>query len=938
MAANALIKKYSAGQTWDLSSLLCVLPTARSSNRLSTLISELAAASKSGYQPPKFITVGELPEQLYDSNKPAAIEFEQTLAWACVMRDADPEAMTSLLPNLPPRDPIAPWLELAGTVRRLHEDLASNNLKFEDVAQKTETESETHRWRMLAELSDRYGRELDRVGLTDPDFARAEAIEQNRCNSDQTVVLIGTSDISDMLLRMLGGLNGDVVALVAAPDSEAARFDPFGCVKTSAWIDHELPLRDENLLPAGDISDQAIAAVQSVSQFSKGKGDESCTQEHNNSSATNDRAIIGVTDETHVGPVEMELRGAGHATFRAIGWTVASTSIGRLFDLTATHLQADTWQSLAALVRHSHVSRAITENLPVEESSEWLGQFDQLLANHYPRKISGKLPPEAIKRYPLAIEVTQWVQKWLSVFDAKDQTLSHWCKIISKWLDSMHHSHESDADGAESQAITIRASMAINAADKILTRFASLNKGLDFAVSGGVAIEMMAGRLADLRVVGTPPPNAIEVVGWLDLSLDDADSLSVIGLNHPFVPAATTSDPFLPGSIRSSLRMTDNHRRYARDVYAMHLMLSVRDKVHFIVGRIGADGSPTPPSRLIAAAPKPDSARRVRYLLEGSRSLPTVPHRWDAGPEKTNIAIPRFPASGGQQIVNRMSVTAFKDYLTCPYRFYLRHVLRIKPIDDEGRELAANQFGDLVHGALETFGQSSDKNETNASKIEAALIEHLHDYADKHFGSDVSAAVLLQITQAERRLATVAARQAERIAQGWTIHATEASVDEKSGAAVTVDEGSVGLRGRFDRIDYHAETNRWAILDYKTHGHPPDKKHLKKLDGVLTWVDLQLPLYRMMVPYLGIDAPPQEVELGYFNVSDKDAETKINLATFSEEQMLEAEEKIRECVRCVLREEFEPTDKRVEFDDYAMILQEGIAGGILDTVGSGASE
>ena len=131
----------------------------------------------------------------------------------------------------------------------------------------------------------------------------------------------------------------------------------------------------------------------------------------------------------------------------------------------------------------------------------------------------------------------------------------------------------------------------------------------------------MAGRLADLRVVGTPQPDAVQIVGWLDLSLDDADSLSVVGLNHPFVPSATTSDPFLPGSLRSTLRMADNQRRYARDVYAMHLMLSVRKRVHFIVGKVSSDGSPTPPSRLIAAAPKPDSARRVRYLLEGKREI-----------------------------------------------------------------------------------------------------------------------------------------------------------------------------------------------------------------------------------------------------------------------------------------------------------------------------
>ena len=50
------------------------------------------------------------------------------------------------------------------------------------------------------------------------------------------------------------------------------------------------------------------------------------------------------------------------------------------------------------------------------------------------------------------------------------------------------------------------------------------------------------------------------------------------------------------------------------------------------------------------------------------------------------------------------------------------------------------------------------------------------------------------------------------------------------------------------------------------------------MDGVYQWIDLQLPLYRMMVPFLGIKEDPSTVELGYFNISEKDDETKINIA------------------------------------------------------------
>ena len=187
-------------------------------------------------------------------------------------------------------------------------------------------------------------------------------------------------------------------------------------------------------------------------------------------------------------------------------------------------------------------------------------------------------------------------------------------------------------------------------------------------------------------------------------------------------------------------------------------------------------------------------------------------------------------------------------------------------------------------------------------------------------------AVQLQVKQAEIRLKYVAQRQAERIADGWVIHAAEASVNEKptetsEGASVEVDGKRMGLRGRFDRIDHHPDTNRWAILDYKTHGHKPEKKHLQYTDDGPKWVDLQLPLYRLMIPFLGIDADPVDVQLGYFNVAEKDEDTRINVVDFSEPMMQRADDLIHDCIRNIWAGKFDPTDDRVQYDDYEMILQ-----------------
>jgi RecB family exonuclease len=911
--------RYASGDAWDMSRCICVLPAARSTRRLASLLRWESEERDLEFRSPDIITVGRLAEKLYSPKHPLALDFEQTLAWSDVLRDTNPDELRPLVPTLPPTESVSAWLELAGTLRRLHSELASNSLSFADVMNEAETDAEKRRWQLLERLFVKYLKTLQQAGVVDPHQARRDAIEEKTCSTDRDIILIGTTDLSDVVGEMLSQLSSKLISLVAAPQSAADRFDGLGSVKTSAWVECQLPIRDDQLISAADISDQSAAVAETLAEFAE--------------LFAADQVTVGVTDESQVGPVEVQLRGCGVSTYRHLGWSISHTAVGRLFNLSATYLQRHTWQSLAALVRHADVYAWLTKKLAQESQSknaiDWLVQIDALLANHFPRRVAEPLSPDAIAKFPVAMLVAKWIDEWLADFvtheGCKSMPLSHWSELAIQWLGHVYEKTATDDQKT-------RTHHALDATLRLLERFTALNDQLDVAVTGATAFEMLSQRLGDTRIVDTADPADVEILGWLDLALDDAPAMVVMGLNHPFVPGAITSDPFLPGTLRTQLRMVDNERRYARDAYAMHLMLSTRSSIRFIVGQNSADGSPTPPSRLIAAAPPIDSARRIRSLLGGERAEAIVQHQWDTDIETTQLPIPSLNADSSR--VKTMSVTAFRDYMVCPYRFYLRHVLKMRPIDDLTGELAANQFGDLVHGALERYGLSDQKTLTDLNQIEAALIEHLHGYADDIYGDNVAMAVKLQVKQAEKRLQVVAKVQAERIAQGWQIHAAEASVNETPtkaadgkvlpGAILKIDGGSMGIRGRFDRIDYHPDSGRWAILDYKTHGHKPEKKHLKKTDEGDQWIDLQLPLYRMMIPFLGIDADPSQVELGYFNISEKEEETKINIANFTDEQMDAADEVIHEIIRSIHAGKFDPTEDRVQYDDYDMILQTSI--------------
>jgi ATP-dependent helicase/nuclease subunit B len=920
------------GPTWDLANLLLVLPTARSRRRIATLLAEHADQSGCLLNRPKIITAGELPEQLLPRSLPIATELEQTLAWAQALADTPDDELGALLSRLPAREPLTPWLELASTINTLHTDLAAGELDFGSVEEEVKGEAEQRRWRLLKSLHEKYLQCLQTAGRVDPFAARKDAIKKNKVRSSADVVLIGTSDLPRSVTSMLRAVVdanrskskqvGTVTALVAAEEAQRDHFDPFGSIIASQWSKHEIPLTDDQLISAQDVADQASTVAKIVEEWSETYPLHDVT--------------VGITHESLVGPIEFELRSRNMPSHRELGWTIAQTPVGRLLALLSDHLSRNTWRTLAALVRHADFYEFIDQSIrstPLFAGRQWLTSLDDLVANHYPTRCDNDLPTHAIEHSANAIEIRDLVQQSLRDLRHPARTLSDWAGRLHGWLSEIYKSQLAKpiAD------VPSRSDQAILTVTKFMVLIQSLEKTLDVKVSAAAAIEMLVSRLALLRVSDQSPTNdRTTLSGWLDLALDDSQAMVITSLNQPYVPESVTADPFLPGTLRSRLQLNDNERRLARDIHALDLMLSSRKRIKLIVGARSLDGSPTPPSRLLAAAKPLDAAKRLVKLLEPNTSKkPLEPQTqtpstkqgpWSGPVAKTNLPIPTLPLDKGVKV---MSVTSFKAYIDCPYRFFLRHVLHLKPLDDASGELQANQFGDLIHNTLDWFGKSEFKDYSTQQTIESALHDKLAEYALHFFGTSPNAAVRMQIHQARARLSSVAVVQSERRRDGWRIHDVETSFGEKSPAGIEVDGVLMPIRGRIDRIDQH-DDGRWAIIDYKTHGHPPRAKHLKYENDEPKWIDLQLPLYQLLIPFV-IDetVDPSRVSLSYFNIGNNFKETKINDADFTDKEFTAARAKIDDCIRRIRRGEFAPNDD-VQYDDYAMIMQTSSVAALFD--------
>ena len=471
---------------------------------------------------------------------------------------------------------------------------------------------------------------------------------------------------------------------------------------------------------------------------------------------------------------------------------------------------------------------------------------------------------------PLAFAKDDFAESFRWKTNQRRLPIADWAPILSNFLCKIYPEPEPGARTSEAAA---QVDAFFAALHQEFDKFEAIPQELTADATGADAIRTILKELAKTTIPPFPAADVVELQGWLDLPFDDAPNLILTGFNEGIVPSSKSSDLFLPNETRRELGLEDARRRFARDACLTSALAASKRNFFVVFGRRSLQNDPKTPSRFaFATAPEKVPPRVCRFFAGGGsndlaelearqlgRPFPKAPlvadvenadanatananaesvetpiqttsvanaaTRLAVGPPSPSPSEPPRPVGFSVPILrttgpapSKMKVTEFRDFLACPYRYFLRRALNLRAAAPETTaEMNAAAFGTLAHDALRDFGVAPEIcDSTDADAISAWLSERLDVVASRYFNELSSPFVRVQIEQIRSRLDAFARWQALWRRSGRQIKFVEAS--PRSGS-ITFDVGGgrpVEIFGRLDRIDYDPRENRWFVFDYKT--------------------------------------------------------------------------------------------------------------------------
>ncbi len=836
-AVALLCRDWDSSRALDLSSTLLLVPNGEAGRRLREALA--VATNQTGTA--AIVPHLWLPEQalLPQSRRfEAATPVQSQMAWQRALERVPLDSLTALFPKPPTSSGWGWQAETARMLGELKMLLGTGGLTFADTASHPAAQRDTARWRDLAKIESAYFAELAQVQVADAQvLKRGYAHEPALPEGVRRIVVLASPDLPPLLDDWIAGCAKrglQVVIAIQAPKSMAHAFDACGRPLPECWGEdavNSLPFQNEQIHVARDPATQAALTLDLMRGL-----------------VPTGRTALGVCD-AEVGSLLLEKLTLEDArSFEPGGIPVQREGMWHVLECFRLLLSSGAWRAFAALLRIEEFRAAVVPDN--ESTAALLREADDFASEHLPVTLAHalELPLTDHPALQPAVENTlAFLDSLRRLPPAKAART-----LILKLLGNHDFNPEAPGDRERTELATewLRITEELEQEAK---RFGLQPKAEDTLA---LSLECLAqSRLAE-------PRGDIDLVlqGWLELLWEKAPNLIVAGLNEEHVPGIFISHPFLPDSLRKALGLPCQNTRFARDAFILAALanqrLGERGCLSLLCGQWSENGDALRPSRLLFLCDDAALPQRVAHLFPKEEDQPSV-----AEPPRTLAW--KLQPDWSAKTLDTISPSRLREYLSCPFRYYLSCTKSMSSIETGKRELDAAEFGNLIHHAFHRLSLDAGMRDcTHPTQIAECLEAAARDQVRKIHGQRPAPLITLQMESILQRLKKAAEIEAKNRQEGWQCVDAELLIGDKE-EALPFLIAEARLRGRIDRVERHV-SGTLRIVDFKSSDKPrtPQEAHVKVItsrtklteadewkcfdlpDGKRgLWLDLQLPLY-----------------------------------------------------------------------------------------------
>lgn len=899
----------------DLSRLLVVVPTRQSGRLLENELLKIAESDNKALFPPLFKT----PLNLLELSENSADAINEQTAMMEAISSFD--ELQSLFPKGTPKKD-AGRFEAAKTICSLRSTLAEQGLYIKDAAENSFIkENEPQRWADLLKLETCYQNILKDRGLIDRTEALISGAEESVISEFEKVIVVSVPDPLPLTLKVLQKAKEiiPVEIWINAPLEKKDLFDSFGIPKEGAFT--VLPdIKDDNI---SIVRKPADASEKSIQIFSEKEG------------LTVDNIALALFTDELFSPFKDSFEERGYSTYDPAGESCGEGVLYNLIKDFSQFLIEKDYETFSSLLKNPHFTEYLFTN----------GKDRNLFLMLLDKFHDEILPVDAIRIYNEILRITDdsqyaYLKDIVQIFPSSvkiilnEEDENPQIELLLSFLTEIYSKPKKFIDDKQKEIFSLK----IKQISSLIYEFKSIVDSLK--ITDSEASRLLHSNIEKSSVYPSHSADSIPLQGWLEMNWSPAKHIVLAGFNEGFIPESITSDLMLPESARKALNLKNNAQRMTRDLFLMQTLIESRkDNLHIIVLKTNAQGDPLKPSRILFSCSKDKVIKRAIYLF-GEDSPQSAKVKSLSDRSEQPLLIPQMIKKNPEKI----SVTAFKNYLECPFRYYLGRLLGMEHLFGEENQMSNLVFGTLCHWTLEQYGKDYTGELSNVEDTRAFLLDTLQQKTHEKYGFKQTLAIQLQIENAKRRLEKAAAIEVESRISGWEIVACEYKVE-----SVIED---VLVSGKIDRIEYNSNLNKWRIIDFKTSAtsEKPENTHLGKDAGfedpemfsvkikegkpAKLWKNLQLPLYIKLLENSNdlvasngtkFDASLMNFEVGYFNLPDAITETGLYFwKGYSNAFTDAAFECASEVIKRIKNKVFWPPKTRVEFDNFEELYTEDI--------------